>query len=537
MIDPVHVPLHVGDRRAAEDRADDRLEVVDDLGPRHVQDVLVAQLGPGPAGDADRPVGMRLEKVAAGVHHLRLDPEAEVDAQGVHAFGESRQAAGQLALVDEPVAERRGVVVAPPEPAVIEHEELDAEVARGRRERDEPVLADVEVRRLPAVEEDRSRAVAPRPTGEAFAEQAVECVGQAAEALVGPRQDRLGRLEGLAWLEPPAERPRVDPEAQPRRAERIDLGLGEEVARVDERQPDGLTGGLLGRGAAQHEDRVLLMARCAPLAASRAQARLESRLVEAELAAPGAGVLDEGPVGIGQVERGAHDGRQRERVRPAVHEPDAARHDRPIAVDRRQHVGGEAARTVDEDDLDGLGLGVVLGVRGGQAVEGRLAGSDVVLSIDELEHAAAVGELDRERRLAEVTAAGRRQLAQGRVRHAVRAPDERMALEVGVIATDVERCPEVEMRERAGRQDPHDVAEPAVVEMELAGRGPPFDGHRLSCRIAVVGAGERWARAAPMVRRAAATSPARWGDAPPRGIRACRADRHRASRRRPRPRP
>ena len=350
-------------------------------------------------------------------------------------------------------------------------------------------------------------------------------------------EDRLRRLEGLAWLEPPAERPRVDPEAQPRRAERIDLSLGEEVARVDERQPDGLTGGLLGRWPPQHEDRVLLMARCAPLAARRAQARLESRLVEAELATPGAGVLDEGPVGIGQVERGAHDGRQRERVRPAVHEPDAARHDRPVAVDRRQHVGGEAARTVDEDDLDGLGLGVVLGVRGGQAVESRLSGSDVVLAIDELEHAAAVGELDRERRLAEVTAAGRRQLAQGRVRHAVRAPDERMALEVGVIATDVERCPEVEMRERAGRQDPHDVAEPAVVEMELAGRGPPFDGHRLSCRIAVVGAGERWARAAPMVRRAAATSRARWGDAPPRGIRACRADRHRASRRRPRPRP
>ena len=40
------------------------VEVVDDLRPAHVEDELLAALGPRPARDADRPVRVRPEQVA-----------------------------------------------------------------------------------------------------------------------------------------------------------------------------------------------------------------------------------------------------------------------------------------------------------------------------------------------------------------------------------------------------------------------------------------------------------------------------------------
>ena len=148
---PVHVPLDVGDRRAAEDLGQDADEVVDDLRPGQVEDELLAALGPRPAGDADRPVRVRGEQlgsrsltISGSIHSPKRRPSAST------LRGEPVEAVRQLAPVDEPVAERGRVVVARAEPAVVEDEQLDAEVARRRRHLEQLRLVEVEVGRPPS---------------------------------------------------------------------------------------------------------------------------------------------------------------------------------------------------------------------------------------------------------------------------------------------------------------------------------------------------------------------------------------------------
>ena len=149
-------------------------EVVDDLGPAHVEDELLAALGPLPAGDADRPVRVSLEQLAALADHLGLDPQAELQAERLDRAGQPVDAVGQLAAVDEPVAERRRVVVALPEPAVVEDEQLDPQLLRDGRHREEPIGVEIEVRALPVVDQHRPRPIAPRAAGQPLAEEAVE---------------------------------------------------------------------------------------------------------------------------------------------------------------------------------------------------------------------------------------------------------------------------------------------------------------------------------------------------------------------------
>jgi hypothetical protein len=87
--------------------------------------------GPGPAPSgcarwsdrrAQHPVGMRAVKVAVGVHHLGLEPQAEGHAQLVDMGDQRMQPLGPFAPVHRPVAQAGRVVVAPPEPAVVQHE-------------------------------------------------------------------------------------------------------------------------------------------------------------------------------------------------------------------------------------------------------------------------------------------------------------------------------------------------------------------------------------------------------------------------------
>ena len=62
-----------------------------------------------------------------------------------------------------------------------------------------------------------------------------------------------GVTNGVARRELPAEGVRADPDADPGRVVRVDLGLGDEVARVDEAEAVRLAVGLGGRrrGAAR----------------------------------------------------------------------------------------------------------------------------------------------------------------------------------------------------------------------------------------------------------------------------------------------
>ena len=181
----------------------------------------------------------------------------------------------ELAAVDEPVAERAVVVVALAEPAVVEHEQLDPEVAGDLGDRDEPVLVEVEVGALPVVHEDRPRPVAPRSRGRAArgTGDGTRRSSRRARRSCGRGPPREGQLR--ARREGPRERLGVDPDPEPRRPERLDLHLGEEVARVDEGDADRLAVVLGRRRAAEGHERVVDGRRGAAIARDRlaAQAR------------------------------------------------------------------------------------------------------------------------------------------------------------------------------------------------------------------------------------------------------------------------
>ena len=130
---PVHVPLDVRDRRAAEDLATGRRRG----GRRSRAGTGRARTGCGARSVPGRPTpiaqsGCVGEQPAALADHLWLDPQAELHAQAGDRAGQPVDPVGQLAPVDGPVAERAGVVVPRAEPAVVEHEQLDPEVM-GRR--------------------------------------------------------------------------------------------------------------------------------------------------------------------------------------------------------------------------------------------------------------------------------------------------------------------------------------------------------------------------------------------------------------------
>ena len=91
---PVHVPLDVRDRSARQDLGDRREEVVDNLGPREVEDELLAALRTRPAGNPDGPVRVRLEELALRADHLRFDPQPEPHPKRLDPAGKAVEAVG-----------------------------------------------------------------------------------------------------------------------------------------------------------------------------------------------------------------------------------------------------------------------------------------------------------------------------------------------------------------------------------------------------------------------------------------------------------
>ncbi len=101
-----HLMYEIGALASTSDRTPKRWSTIS--GPRHVEDELLAALRPRPAGDADRPVRVRLEQPALLADHLGLDPQTEPDAERLDLGRQAVETVGQLAPVDEPVPERGG---------------------------------------------------------------------------------------------------------------------------------------------------------------------------------------------------------------------------------------------------------------------------------------------------------------------------------------------------------------------------------------------------------------------------------------------
>ena len=218
------------------------LEVVDDLRPAEVEDELLAALRPRPAGDADRPVRMGREQLAPLADHLRLDPDPEAEAERLDPPGEAvdpvRAACGGRRTSRRARSCRR---------RACRTSRRRGRTARSRgRGRPSAIATSrssskskyVPSQLLTRIGRGRSRHDA---AGEPLAEQAMEGVAHRAEAV-----GRSGRGPPRASSNsaPGARRPARTSRGRSRsgagRPERLDLDLGEEVARVDEGDPDRL---------------------------------------------------------------------------------------------------------------------------------------------------------------------------------------------------------------------------------------------------------------------------------------------------------
>ena len=179
----VGIPLDVFDRGAVEDGADRPEEVIDHLRLRHIQHQLLTPFRARTARNRQHPLRMRPKEFAVARHHLRLEPQSELEPQFVDPLHQRRKSPLELRFEDEPVAETASVVVAVAEPAVGEHQHLNAEPSGVLRNPDQFFGVEVEVGRLPVVHQNRTLAVAPVTADQMAAEEIVEGAAHTAQPL------------------------------------------------------------------------------------------------------------------------------------------------------------------------------------------------------------------------------------------------------------------------------------------------------------------------------------------------------------------
>ena len=266
---PVGVPLHVRDARVLrEGPVEHRCLELAHVGPQRVECELVAMLS-WRATVAQHPVGMGVVQLRDGVDHLGFEPDAEADPPVDGRLRERSESRRQLHRVAVPVAQAGRVVVAGErraEPAVVEQEQLGADVRTAVDQLDDAGLVEVEERRLPVVRHDR-----PHPLR--VAQHPVK--GPAVE----PRRDRAaprrrpdprdGRChEPGARIEHVVRGHRVGARSQTQLARTIECGVRAhvdvetDVAAPRDRQPEHVAPVLAGGSERGHQQaRVALQVR------------------------------------------------------------------------------------------------------------------------------------------------------------------------------------------------------------------------------------------------------------------------------------
>ena len=108
----VHVPLHVGDVVISKQGMQVLEQVLAHLRSAEIENELVASHDGWVAIVDERPLGMSAIQVRIRVHHLRLDPYAELHAEATHVIDQRTEPVRPHCRIDPPVTEA-GVVAAP----------------------------------------------------------------------------------------------------------------------------------------------------------------------------------------------------------------------------------------------------------------------------------------------------------------------------------------------------------------------------------------------------------------------------------------
>ncbi|MNW57583.1 hypothetical protein D3C74_354000 [compost metagenome] len=180
-------------------------------------------------------------------------------ALGVYPAGKVSQSAGQLAPVFKPVAKRAVVAVAFAEPAVIEHEEFDAERTRFLGDGCDFVGIKIEISRFPVVDENRTGLVAVNAAAQPGPVKPVIGTRHAAQPFAGVDEYSLRGLEGLARLQQPGEIERVNANAHAGLVKLLDLCNCREAAAVHKAEAIHISLVFIRAGAEKREKGISLM--------------------------------------------------------------------------------------------------------------------------------------------------------------------------------------------------------------------------------------------------------------------------------------
>gem|GEM_PF-4149774 len=309
-------------------------------------------LARGLAGHAQHPLGVGAREVAALVDHLRFDPDAGAHPEPRDPRGEGPQPRRELLRVDGVVAEAARVVVATGEPAVVDHEEFDAELRGLLREAQLPLLVVVEVGRLPRVVDDRAVDAAVALGRDVRVHEPVHPVRQPVETRVAEGEHRLGGLERLARRERPAEPLRLDAGQHSHRAVGVALDARRVATAVDEVESEH-PAGILGRVVGEQQDAgVVPVAARARRAAGGEDPGAHGAVVGVRLVDPAAVERADREAAVGEVEVEARQLREFGRAVARVAEASSPRDDVDLGEHRVEERELEPRPVVGERHLE-----------------------------------------------------------------------------------------------------------------------------------------------------------------------------------------
>ena len=244
----VVVPLEERDVVLVEQREQRVAHVRVGAGLPQVEHLLVPPGRRVGVAAAQHPLRVGAGEVAVEVHHLGLDPEAEVHAGGPHVVDQRVQPVRPDVGVDGPVAEAGEVGAAAAEPAVVEHEPLHAHLGRGVGERGEAGEVVVEVGGLPGVHQHRPRC----RQRHGAAQVGVQSRADAVQAVVGVGARRAAASGRSPPAPAPPRRPRA---ARHRRAGTPPRACARRTTRGRRSTPRGWPTPRRGRTRTRHPGR------------------------------------------------------------------------------------------------------------------------------------------------------------------------------------------------------------------------------------------------------------------------------------------
>ena len=336
------------------------------------------------------PIRVCAEQIGVRGDHLRLEPNAELQPLRLHAVDQRRKSAGELLLIDHPVAQRGGIVIAMAEPAVVHHQQLDPQRLSLMSEGYQLVAVKIKVRRLPAIDEQGALFRLIAAADQMPAIEPMENAAHFAKSAVGIHHHDLGGIKGLPRRKLPAEARRVDAHQETGGAVEIALTQGGEVAGIDQIEAVHLALLFIRVGRDQRRKRILTMAGHPAGAFHALYAMGQTAALHVALlhvaAIQGQQVIVHG----GQVQAHAENAFQLQLLRAAVLRPHTPGHNPQLGEHRVVQRHLQPRHLIDGRQLQRRRVVLLLHVGGRLTGDRRLARIDFVPRIANIRHAVAL---------------------------------------------------------------------------------------------------------------------------------------------------